>query len=111
MDQKPTLRDPSFSFVIPSFLFVFIRTPSSLFATIRYHSYLDQFRSCDALVGSQESVEYLDRFFDSNKPDTISQVLALLIEAKELLLNRGSSKYIDDFNNLQEVINSITNKQ
>ena len=74
-------------------------------------SYLDQFRSCDALVGSQESVEYLDRFFASNKPDAISQVLSLLIEAKELLLNRGSSKYIDDFNNLQEVINSITNKQ
>jgi hypothetical protein len=74
-------------------------------------SYLDQFTSCDALIGPPESVEYLDRFFASKKPDTISQVLSLLIEAKELLLNRGSSKYIDDFNDLQKVINSITNKQ
>ena len=74
-------------------------------------SYLDQFRSCDALVGPPESVEYLDRFFASKNPDAISQVLSLLIEAKELLLNRGSSKYIDDFNDLHKVINSITNKQ
>ena len=74
-------------------------------------SYLKQFRSCDALVGSPKSIEYLDRFFASKELDTISQILSLLIEAKELLLNRGSSKYIDDFNNLQEVINSITNKQ
>jgi hypothetical protein len=74
-------------------------------------SYLDQFTVCDALVGPPESVEYLDRFFTSKKPDTISQVLTLLIEAKELLLNRGSSKYMDDFNDLQKIINSITNKQ
>ena len=74
-------------------------------------SYLDQFTSCDALVGPPESMEYLDRFFASKKPDTVSQVLALLIEAKELLLNRGSSKYFEDFNDLQKVINSITNKQ
>lgn len=74
-------------------------------------SYLEQFRSCDAMVGSSESMEYLDRFFASKKPDTVSQVLALLIEAKELLLNRGSSKYLEDFNDLQKVINSITNKQ
>lgn len=73
--------------------------------------YLEQFSLCDALVGSKESVEYLDRFFDSKKPDTISQVLSLLIEAKELLLNRGSSKYMEDFNDLQKVIDSITNKQ
>jgi hypothetical protein len=74
-------------------------------------SYLDQFESCDALIGSPESIEYLDKFFKSKNPDSISQVLTLLIEAKELLLNRGSSKYTDDFNDLQKVINSITNKQ
>lgn len=73
--------------------------------------YLEQFSSCDALIGPPESVEYLDRFFDSKKPDTVSQVLSLLIEAKELLLNRGSSKYMEDFNDLQKVIDSITNKQ
>jgi hypothetical protein len=74
-------------------------------------SYLEQFSSCDALVGPIDSGKYLDEFFKSKNPDAISQVLSLLIEAKELLLNRGSSKYMDDFNNLQEVINSITNKQ
>jgi hypothetical protein len=74
-------------------------------------SYLEQFRSCDALIGPIDSGKYLDEFFKSKNPDSISQVLSLLIEAKELLLNRGSSKYMDDFNNLQEVINSITNKQ
>ncbi|CAB4174355.1 hypothetical protein UFOVP972_37 [uncultured Caudovirales phage] len=74
-------------------------------------SYLNQFGSCDALVGSPESIEYLDRFFATKGPDTVSQVLSLLIEAKELLLNRGSSKYMEDFNDLQKVINSITNKQ
>jgi len=73
--------------------------------------YLEQFSSCDALIGSPESVEYLDRFFDSKRPDTVSQVLSLLIEAKDLLLNRGSSKYMEDFNDLQKVIDSITNKQ
>lgn len=74
-------------------------------------SYLEQFRSCDSLIGSVESVEYLDKFFASKEPDPISQVLSLLITAKDLLLNRCSSKYIDDFNDLQKVINSITNKQ
>jgi hypothetical protein len=76
--------------------------------------YLEQFRSCDALIGPVESGKYLDDYFKlkaSPNVDAITQVLSLLIEAKELLLNRGSSKYIDDFNNLQEVINSITNKQ
>jgi hypothetical protein len=64
-----------------------------------------------ALIGPIDSGKYLDEFFKSKNPDSISQVLSLLIEAKELLLNRGSSKYIDDFNDLQKVINSITNKQ
>jgi len=73
--------------------------------------YLEQFRSCDALIGPVDSGKYLDEFFKYKNPDPISQVLSLLIEAKELLLNRGSSKYIDDFNDLQKVINSITNKQ
>ena len=76
--------------------------------------YLEQFRSCDALIGPADSGKYLDDFFKlkaSSNLDVITQVLSLLIEAKELLLNRGSSKYIDDFNDLQKVINSITNKQ
>ena len=74
-------------------------------------SYLEQFRTGDALIGPIDSSKYLDDFFKSKNPDSISQVLSLLTEAKELLLNRGSSKYIDDFNELQKVINSITNKQ
>jgi len=74
-------------------------------------SYLEQFRTVDALIGPIDSGKYLDDFFKSKNPDSISQVLSLLTEAKELLLNRGSSKYMDDFNNLQEVINSITNKK
>lgn len=76
--------------------------------------YLEQFLSGDAIIGPIDSGKYLDDFIksqDPNKLEPIPKVLSLLIEAKELLLNRGSSKYIDDFNNLQEVINSITNKQ
>jgi hypothetical protein len=76
--------------------------------------YLEQFRSCDALIGSVDSGKYLDDFFKNQAAangDVISQVLSLLKEAKELLLNRGSSKYMEDFNDLQKVINSITNKQ
>jgi hypothetical protein len=77
-------------------------------------SYLDQFRSCDALIGPADSGKYLDDFFKNQavaNGDAITQVLFLLNEAKELLLNRGSSKYMEDFNDLQKVINSITNKQ
>ena len=74
-------------------------------------SYLEQFESCDALIGPHRSIEYLDRFFASKKPDPISQALSLLIEAKGILFNRVSSKYLEDFNDLQKVINSITNKQ
>jgi hypothetical protein len=74
-------------------------------------SYFEQFRSCDVLIGPTSSIKYLDEFFATKSPNSISQVLSLLTEAKGLLLNRGSSKYIDDFNDLQKVINSITNKQ
>lgn len=76
-------------------------------------SYLEQFRSCDALIGPVDSGKYLDDFFKSKdlSNDVATQVLSLLTEAKELLLNRASSKYIEDFNDLQKLINSITNKQ
>jgi len=76
-------------------------------------SYLEQFRSCDALIGPADSGKYLDDFFKSKdlSNDVATQVLSLLTEAKELLLNRASSKYIEDFNDLQKLINSITNKQ
>lgn len=76
--------------------------------------YLEKFRSCDALIGPADSGKYLDDFFkskDSSDSDPMRQIISLLIEARELLLNRASSKYIDDFTNLQKVINSITNKQ
>jgi hypothetical protein len=77
-------------------------------------AYLEQFLSGDAIIGPIDSGKYLDDYIkskDPNKLEPIPQVLSLLIEAKELLLNRGSSKYIDDFNDLQKIINSITNKQ
>lgn len=76
-------------------------------------SYLEQFRSCDALVGSADSLRYLEENFksgDSTDLDVPNQVLALLNEAKELLLNRASSKYTEDFYDLQKLINSIINK-
>jgi hypothetical protein len=75
-------------------------------------SYLEQFKSCDALIGPIDSGKYLDDFFKSKSDhDPIQKVLILLQEANELLLNRASSKYFDDFNDLQKVIISITNKQ
>jgi hypothetical protein len=76
-------------------------------------SYLEQFKSCDALVGSADSLRYLEEAFRSEDPasfDVPAQVLSLLNEAKELLLNRASSKYTEDFYELQKVINSIINK-
>ena len=77
-------------------------------------SYLDQFLSSDATIGPIDSGKYLHDFIISKNPakiEVIPQVLSLLKEAKELLLNRASSKYIDEFNDLQKLINSITNKQ
>jgi len=77
-------------------------------------SYLDQFISSDALIGPIESGKYIDDFIKnklSQSQDVIQRVVSLLTEAKELLLNRASSKYTEDFTNLQKLINSITNKQ
>jgi hypothetical protein len=76
-------------------------------------SYLDQFLSSDVTIGPIDSSKYLHDFIISKnqaKIEVIPQVLSLLKEAKDLLLNRASSKYTEDFNDLQKVINSITNK-
>lgn len=82
----------------------------------KYHAqlgdtYLNQFKSSDALIGPVESVEYLDKFFnDDLNGECISKVLSMLTEAKDLLFNRVSAKYSSDMVDLEKVINSINNK-
>ncbi len=70
--------------------------------------YLNQFELCDVLTGSPESIEYLNNFF--KKEDELVKILNLLTEARDKMSGKMSSKYIEEFNDLQKVINSINNK-
>lgn len=72
------------------------------------NQYLDQFKLCDALIGNPESIQYLNDFFKID--DEIVNILDLLDKAKNKLKNKINSKYIEEFNDLQKVINSINNK-
>ena len=77
-------------------------------------TYLEQFKSSDALIGSFDSMKYLDDYFKSNNEgnvDYLEEITSLLIKASDILFKKASSKYSKDLENLQKVINSITNKQ
>ena len=72
-------------------------------------TYLNQFISCDVLVGSAESAEYLSDFFKLGDRNSIGEIISLLTTARNTL-KKESSKYQKDFEDLEKVINSITNK-
>lgn len=77
-------------------------------------TYLNQFKSSDVLVGSFDSLKYLDNYFKSfneGEVDHIEEITSLLIKASDILFKKASSKYSKDREDLEKVINSITNKQ
>ena len=77
-------------------------------------TYLEQFKSSDALIGPVESMQYLNDYFKSINEDNVDyleEITSLLIKASDILFKKASSKYSKDREDLEKVINSITNKQ
>jgi hypothetical protein len=72
--------------------------------------YLERFESCDSLIGSPESIKYLDEFFNK-KYETyrIEEAFKKIKDATELL--KKYPQYSMECENIEQILDSLTNKQ
>ena len=72
--------------------------------------YLERFESSDSLIGSSESLQYLDDFFNRKYEDyKIAEALKKITEATNVL--KGYSEYSMECETIEKLLDSLTNKQ
>ena len=72
--------------------------------------YLDRFESCDSLIGSPESIKYLDEFFNKKyESHKFSDAFQKIKDGIAFL--KTYPKYSMECIEIEKIVNSLTNKQ